>query len=85
MPSWGESWLDAIKFGLHSLRAGGTTVAANTGVADHLFKCHGWWQSELAKDGYVADSHVTRLSISKTLKLFVSENIFPHFLFGNVW
>ena len=37
----GELGLDASKFGLHSLRAGGATAAANAGVADRLFKCHG--------------------------------------------
>ena len=28
-------------FGLHSLRAGGATMAANVGVPDRLFKRHG--------------------------------------------
>ena len=31
-------------FGLHSLRAGGATVAANLGVNDRLFKKHGRWK-----------------------------------------
>ena len=40
----GELGLDASKFGLHSLHAGGATAAANAGVADRLFKPHGrWW------------------------------------------
>jgi len=30
-------------FGLHSLRSGGATSAANAGVNDRLFKCHGRW------------------------------------------
>ena len=30
--------LNSKKFGLHSLRAGGATVAANLGVSDHLFQ-----------------------------------------------
>ena len=29
-------------FGVHNLRAGGTTAAANGGVQDRLFKRHGW-------------------------------------------
>jgi len=41
------------EFGLHSLRAGGATLAANSGVRDRLFKRHGRWKSENAKDGYV--------------------------------
>ena len=43
--------LDITKFGLHSLRSGGASVAANHGVPDRLFKRHGRWRSENAKDG----------------------------------
>lgn len=35
--------LDKSKFGLHSLRSGGATSAANNSVADRLFKTHGRW------------------------------------------
>ena len=31
----------------------GSTVAANTGVPNRLFKRHGRWRSENAEDGYV--------------------------------
>ena len=48
-----ELGFDMTHFRLHSLRAGGATAAANAGVADCLFKCHGCWKSESAKDGYV--------------------------------
>lgn len=44
---------DPELFGMHSLRAGGATAAANAGVPDRLFKRHGRWRSESAKDGYV--------------------------------
>ena len=44
------------QFGLHSLRSGGATQAANNGVSDRLFKVHGRWRSENAKDEYVKDS-----------------------------
>ena len=54
-------------FGMHSLRAGGATAAANAGVNDCMFKRHGRWRSESAKDGYVKDSVVRRLSVSKQL------------------
>ena len=37
--------LDPKKYGLHSLRAGGASAAANTGVPDRLFKHHGHWRS----------------------------------------
>ena len=35
--------VDSSKFGLHSLRAGEASAAANAGVADRLFKRHGRW------------------------------------------
>ena len=54
-------------FGLHSLRAGGATAAANAGVPDRLFKRHGRWRSENAKDGYSLES---RLRVSKALGLY---------------
>ena len=41
--------------GLHSLRAGGTTAAANNEMADKLFKKHGSWRSKSAKDGCAED------------------------------
>ena len=46
-----ELGFDLSQFGLHSLRAGGASAAANAGVADRLFKRHGRWHSENAKDG----------------------------------
>jgi len=57
-------------FGLHSLRAGGATAAANAHVPDRLFKRHGRWRSENAKDGYVKDNLEARLSVSKKLGLW---------------
>ena len=57
------------QYGLHSLRAGGATAAANNGVPDRLFKRHGRWQSETAKDGYVEDSLKARLSVTDSLGL----------------
>ena len=51
-------------FGLQSLRAGGASVAANAGVSDRLFKRHGRWRSDNAKDGYVEDSLDNRLSVA---------------------
>jgi hypothetical protein len=43
-------------FGLHSLRSGGASQAANNNVTDRLFKAHGRWRSENANDGYVKDT-----------------------------
>ena len=59
----------AGNYGLHSLRAGGATAAARAGVPDRLFKRHGRWKSEAAKDGYVDDSVEARLAVSKNLGL----------------
>ena len=54
-------------FGTHSLRSGGATAAAKFGVPDRLFKQHGRWKSENAKDGYVQNSLIELLSVSKSL------------------
>ena len=48
--------LDKCRFGLHSLHSGGASAAANAGVPDRMFKRHGRWRSENAKDGYVQDA-----------------------------
>ena len=47
---------DPALFGMHSLPAGGAIAAANAGVQDTLFKRHGCWKSESAKDRYGKDS-----------------------------
>lgn len=60
---------DISKYCLHSLRAGGATAAANNGIPDRLFKRHGRWQSESAKDGYVKSSVDERLRVSLALGL----------------
>ena len=64
-----ELGLDKSKFGLHSMRRGGATRAANMGVNDRLFKKHGRWKSDGAKDGYVAESLESLLSVSRNLGL----------------
>ena len=56
------------KFGLHSLRSGGATLAANNGVSDRLFKRHGRWKSETAKDGCIKDNLDALLSVSRSLQ-----------------
>ena len=60
---------DSKQFSLHSLRAGGATSATNAGVPDRLFKRHGRWKSESAKDGYIKESEDSLLSVSKSLNL----------------
>ena len=56
-------------YGVHSLRAGGATAAANGGIHDRHFKRHGRWKSEFAKDGYVKDSLDSRLAVLQHLGL----------------
>ena len=58
---------DPKQFGLHSLRSGGASAAANAGVPDRLFKHHGRWRSESAKDGYIKDSVSALMSVSESL------------------
>ena len=64
-----ELGLDKSRFGLHSLRRGGATQAANSGINDRLFKKHGRWSSDKAKDGYVDESLNAVLSVSRSLGL----------------
>jgi hypothetical protein len=59
--------LQASLFGSHSLRAGGASAAANHGIPDRLFKRHGRWASEKAKDGYIDDNLEAKLSVSLAL------------------
>ena len=59
--------LDSKKFGLHSLRSGGATAAANSNVKERMFKRHGRWRSEKAKDGYVLDSLEEKLAVTSVL------------------
>ena len=61
--------LDPKSFSWHSFRSGGASAAANGGIPDRMFKRHGRWRSENAKDGYVADSLESRLAVSKSLGL----------------
>ena len=65
-----EMGYDAKEFGLHSFRAGGATMAAsNPNVPERLFKRHGRWRSDHAKDGYIKESLENRLRVSKGLGL----------------
>ena len=61
--------VDPSTFGFHSLRSGGATSAANSGVSDRVFQRHSRWKSVQAKDTYVDDDLEKRLSVSKSLGL----------------
>ena len=58
-------------YGLHSLRAEGTTsvVTADTSnaVLEWLLKLHGRWKSNVAKDMYVLEPERNRLRVTKCL------------------
>ena len=56
-------------FGLHSLRSGGASAAANNGISDRLISKQGRWSSEKARNGYIKDSVVKRLTVSNMLGL----------------
>lgn len=55
-------------FGLHSLRSGATAAAAAK-VEDRLFKKHGRWRTDKAKDGYVKENISERLSVTQNIGL----------------
>ncbi|XP_071124201.1 uncharacterized protein [Mytilus edulis] len=59
--------LDSKRFGLHILRSGGASAAAAAGVEGRLFKKHGRWKSDTAKDGYVKESLKDRLSVTNNI------------------
>jgi hypothetical protein len=52
-----ELGYDEKKYGLHSLRSGGATAAANNGnVTERQLKLHGRWKTDIAKDMYVHEN-----------------------------
>jgi len=59
----------SLNVGLHSLRSGGATVAANSNVNDRCWKRHGRWASDNSKDRYVKDSTANKLAVTKALRL----------------
>ena len=54
-------------FGLHSLRAGGATLAANSGVPDRLWMEHGGWRSFRSAVGYVKTSSEVKASVTNAM------------------
>lgn len=72
-----EDFLSALKrlgvrvenYGLHSLRAGGCTMATHYGVKEKLIKKHGRWKSDSVKEGYTHPNLEELLFISRHLGL----------------
>lgn len=54
-------------YGLHSLRSGGATAAANSGVSDRLIAKQGRWSSNSSRDGYIKDNPAKRFKVSESL------------------
>ena len=61
--------LSAKEYGTHSMRSGGASMVANAGLPDRLFKRHGRWKSDKAKDMYVKDNIDRLLSVTKSMCL----------------
>lgn len=59
--------LTVNNIGLHSLRAGGASMASSGGANERCLKRHGRWKGDVCKDGYVKDSLEKRLSVTKLL------------------
>ena len=59
--------LPAKQFGLHSLRAGGATQAANQGIPDRLWMEHGGWKSQRSAFAYVKTSSEVKASVTQAM------------------
>ena len=66
-----ELGLDSNEFGLHSLRSGGASQAARSGVSGRVWRRHGGWRSIQAADGYVDESLENTLVVSRNLALYI--------------
>ena len=53
---------------LHSLRAGGVTLAAQKDMPEYLYKQHGCWKSDAVK-AYIRPDVVEKLSVTKAMNL----------------
>jgi hypothetical protein len=49
---------------MHRFRFGGATAAAQNDTPARLFRIHGRWKSDKAKNGYALENLQKRLSIS---------------------
>ena len=59
--------LNSRDFGLHSLRSGGATAAAEKNVSERLIKIHGRWKSDFSRDNYIKDSVDNKLKVSSSI------------------
>ena len=75
-----ESIVSRLKLGLHSMRSGGATAAANSDINDRVWKRHGRWKSDSSKDGYVVNSVDKGCKCLKILVCSFLLNRFPLYL-----
>ena len=61
--------MDATRYGLHSLRSGGASVAAAAGLPERLIKRHGGWRSDSAMHMYFEESTPALLRVSRALDI----------------
>ena len=61
--------LSSENYGLHSMRAGGCTMATHLGVKETFIKKHGRWKSDRVKDGYTHPTLNDLLLVSQNLGL----------------
>ena len=59
--------VDSNTYGLHSMRSGGCTAAANSGVDPRVFQAHGRWKTTESRNRYILDDLQTKLSVTKGL------------------
>ena len=57
--------LEPEKYGLHSMRSGGASLAAALGIPDRLIMRKGGWKSEEPKNNYIKETRDTLLHISR--------------------
>ena len=60
---------DVKVFGLHSLRSGGASAAADNDISDLLTCKHGRWSANTSRDRYIKDNKSKRLKVSASLNL----------------
>ena len=61
--------LDAQKYGLHSMRSGGASLAAAPGVPDRLIMRQGGWKSVSSKNRHIKESLPSVLTVSRMFNL----------------
>ena len=61
--------LDTNLYGLHSLRIGGASAAANSDIPDRVIKKHGRWKSDKAKDTYCREDIQHQLLVTLNIHI----------------